>query len=151
MVRLEEVEDEEFVQQGEKDLFEDDDDFTDTDSELSDDDDALLAVSESITDRISALKDIIPPATRRRVHNAFETVSSYGKTGLWFSGKAAWVISTSALLWSIPFALALVEEQQIQEMEKEQKMREMGNELLTPGAQSVVPGQPGQQGAKPAL
>ena len=35
MVRLEEVEDEEFVQQGEKDLFEDDDDFTDTGQLLS--------------------------------------------------------------------------------------------------------------------
>ena len=50
-----------------------------------------------------------------------------------------WVISTSALLLGVPFALALVEEQQYVEMEKEQKVREMGNELLTPGATSSIP------------
>jgi len=68
------------------------------------------------------------------------------KDGLWLGGKGAWIVSTSALLWGIPFALALVEEQQIAEMEKEQKMREMGNELLTADATS---GQPGA--ANPAL
>ena len=44
-------------------------------------------------------------------------------------GKTMWVVSTSALLLGVPFALALVEEQQVVEMEKEQRMREMGNEV----------------------
>ena len=39
------------------------------------------------------------------------------------------MVSTSALLLGVPFALALVEEQQVVEMEKEQRMREMGNEV----------------------
>jgi import receptor subunit TOM22 len=120
-------------------------DLKSLDSELSDDDEAAAPVSESLGDRIAALKDIIPPATRRRIASTYDTVSSYAQTGLWFSGKSAWVISTSALLWGIPFALSLVEEQQYAEMEKEQKMREMGNELLTPGASSTP--QPGQANA----
>ncbi len=108
-----------------------------TDSELSDEDDESASVAiESLGDRIAALRDIIPPATRRRVAGTFSTVSSYVKGGLWFGGKGAWIVSTSALLWGIPFALALVEDQQIAEMEKEQRMRDMANDLLTPGASS---------------
>lgn len=44
-------------------------------------------------------------------------------------GKTLWVLSTSALLLGVPWALAFAEEQQVIEMEKEQKMREMGNEV----------------------
>ena len=40
-----------------------------------------------------------------------------------------WVVSTSALLLGVPYALSIAEEQQVVEMEKEQKMREMGNEV----------------------
>ena len=46
-------------------------------------------------------------------------------------GKTLWVVSTSALLLGVPWALAFSEEQQVIEMEKEQKMREMGNEVST--------------------
>jgi hypothetical protein len=38
-------------------------------------------------------------------------------------------VSTSALLLGVPWALAYVEEQQVVEMEKEMKMREMGGEV----------------------
>ena len=40
-----------------------------------------------------------------------------------------WVVSTSALLLGVPYALSIADEQQMVEMEKEQKMREMGNEV----------------------
>lgn len=40
-----------------------------------------------------------------------------------------WVISTSALILGVPWALAWAEEQQVLEMEKEMKMREMGGEV----------------------
>ena len=46
----------------------------------------------------------------------------------------------------VPYMLALVEEQQIMEMEREQKAREMGNEIMSPGAQAG-----GTQGAKASL
>lgn len=46
-----------------------------------------------------------------------------------FGGKTLFVVSTSALLLGVPWALAFVEEQQVVEMEKEMKMREMGGEV----------------------
>jgi len=129
MVQLEEVEDEEFLEKP----FEDED-FTDTDSSISDDEDTSHPESESLAERISALRDIVPPATRRRITSGTDKATSYVKSGVWFGLKGMWVVSTGLLLIAVPFALALVEEQQIMEMEKEQKMREMGNELITPGA-----------------
>ena len=187
MVKLEEVEDEEFVNThpGEKDFFDDDDDdFTDTgtcsplthsivylllllfraitlyplspvpnptptqtqalhlrpanppasESEVSTDSDAPTAPpSESLTDRLYALQDMVSPSTRRKLSSGFNTTKSYLTSGAWFGGKAVWIITTSMLLWGVPFGIALVEEQQALEMEKEQKMRELGNEVLAGG------------------
>jgi len=147
MVRLEEVQDEEFtrVQEGEKD-FNDDDEFTDTDSEISEDESFVpFTTGETLTDRVIALKDILPPSARRRLTSGFESVKSYSWSGLKLAGKSAWILSTSVLLVGVPYVLALVDEQQVVEMEKEQRMREMGQELLTPGAPAS-----GQQG-RPAL
>ncbi|MCJ1359689.1 MAG: mitochondrial import receptor protein [Icmadophila ericetorum] len=149
MVQLEEVEDEDLAQPqlGKEFTADDDDDFTDTDSEISEDDlpDSSLPLQESLSDRIYALKDILPPSTRRRITTTVSTASSYLKGGLLLGGKTMWVISTSALLIGVPWLLAFAEEQQMVEMEKEQRMREMSNELLTPGATS------GQQQGRPAL
>lgn len=39
------------------------------------------------------------------------------------------MITTSALILGVPWALAWAEEQQVMEMEKEMKMREMGGEV----------------------
>lgn len=63
-----------------------------------------------------------------------------------FGGKALWVVSTSALLLGVPWALAYAEEQQMIEMEREMKMQQQANEVLT------AQGAGAQQGAaKPAL
>lgn len=48
---------------------------------------------------------------------------------LHFSGRTFWIISSSALLLGIPWALAWSEEQQMLEMEKEMKMREVGGDV----------------------
>jgi len=149
MVQLEEVEDDELdqVQPGPSKLSDADDDFTDTDSEISSDDDfPSLAPDETLADRILALKDMIPPTARRRIASTASTITGYVKGGLSLSGKTLWVVSTSALLLGVPWALAFAEEQQVVEMEKEQRMREMGNELLTPGATTL-----GQQQTRPAF
>ena len=50
-------------------------------------------------------------------------------SALSIGGKTLWVISSSALLLGVPWALAWGEEQQVLEMEKEMKMREMGSEV----------------------
>ncbi|KAM3422708.1 hypothetical protein BST61_g193 [Cercospora zeina] len=143
MVKLEEVPDEELYasQQGPKD-DEDEWDTDDAESEVSDvdDDDAY---DESLLDRVYALKDIVPPTYRKSINNVIETSYSWASSAARFSGKSLWVISTSALLLGVPWALAFSEEQQVEEMEREMRMQQSANELLT------QPG--GQTGAKPAL
>lgn len=99
-----------------------------TDSSISTDSVPTLP-SETLSDRFLALRDMVPPSARRRLAYTYDTVKSWGWGGLMLSGKTMWVVSTSALLLGVPFALALVEEQQMAEMEKEQRMREMGNEV----------------------
>ena len=101
------------------------------DSEISTDDEDEIADEETLTDRIIALRDIIPPTTRSYIYNKVDTTASWIKSGLVFSGKGLWVLSTSALLLGVPWALAFAEEQQMVEMEKEMKMRESGQEVCS--------------------
>jgi import receptor subunit TOM22 len=97
-----------------------------TDSEISTDDEDEAPDEETLTDRLLALRDIIPPSTRTYISNTVDTTTGWVKSGLFFSGKTLWVISTSALLLGVPWALAFAEEQQVIEMENEMKMREQG-------------------------
>ncbi|MCJ1304055.1 mitochondrial import receptor protein [Hypocenomyce scalaris] len=132
MVQLEEVEDDELDQAQPGPSKEDDDDFTDTDSSISSSDDLPTLSSaddESLTDRLLALRDMLPPSTRRRIASTASAVTGYVKSGLLYGGKTLWVVSTGALLLGVPFAFAFAEEQQVVEMEKEQRMRDMGNEV----------------------
>ena len=99
------------------------------DSEISTDDEDNIADDETITDRLLALKDIIPPTTRSYISSTVDSTTGWLKSGLIFSGKTLWVISTSALLLGVPWALAFAEEQQMVEMEKEMKMRESGQDV----------------------
>ncbi|KFY00479.1 hypothetical protein O988_03281 [Pseudogymnoascus sp. VKM F-3808] len=135
MVELVEVEDESFET---KQVGPDDEEdyYTDTDSEISsDEDEALPTLDETLADRLLALRDIIPPTTRTTISNIFNTTSGYVTATLGFGGKALFVLSTSALLIGVPYALAFAEEQQIADMESEMRAREVGSELLTaPGS-----------------
>jgi len=148
MVRLEELEDEHFVYKPETTadgalLADDDEDYTDTDSSISDDDiESRTQPDESLFDRISALRDIVPPKTRARITSATSTIFSAANTTVSYGGKGLWVVATSILLLGIPYALALGEEQQYAEEERQRGMMEQG-------AQGMM--QPGQEEAKPAL
>ncbi|CAK4033869.1 related to mitochondrial receptor complex chain MOM22 [Lecanosticta acicola] len=144
MVKLEEVPDEEFEAQQPGPKEDEDEWDTDDDSEISDveDDDDL---DESLLDRVYALKDIVPPTYRKKLYNAASTGYSWASKGLSLSGKTLWVVSTSALLLGVPWALAFSEEQQVQEMEREMRMQQSANELLTAGSDA------GQSNARPAL
>ena len=143
MVKLEEVPDEDFIAQQQGPKIEEEDDW-DTDSE-SDASDISDDYEETFADRIAALADIVPPTYRKKLSSAANTTYDWTTSGLSFSGKALWVISTSALLLGIPWALAFSEEQQMQEMEREMRMQQGANEVLTGGAQA------GEQSARPAL
>jgi import receptor subunit TOM22 len=102
------------------------------DSEISTDDEDEIPDEETLVDRISALRDIIPPTTRSYIASKVETTTSWIWSGTMFAGKTLWVVSTSALLLGVPYALAFAEEQQWVEMEKEMKMRESGAEVCFP-------------------
>lgn len=67
------------------------------------------------------------------MHQQYETTSSAVKTALSFAGRAAWTVSVSALLVGVPFALAFGEDQNFAAMEQEQRMRELGGEVLGGG------------------
>ena len=66
----------------------------------------------------------MPPTYRKKLSSAANTTYDWTASSLSFSGKALWVISTSALLLGIPWALAFSEEQQMQEMEREMRMQQ---------------------------
>lgn len=102
--------------------------LTSADSEVSDveDDEAL---DESLFDRIAALKDIVPPVYRKNLSSATSTGYSWASKALSLGGKTLWVVSTSALLLGVPWALAFGEEQQVQEMEREMQMQRNANEV----------------------
>ena len=88
-----------------------------------------LPEEETLTERLYALADIIPPSTRASIQNLASTVYGYGAKTAAFSGKSAWVICTSALLLGVPWALAFSEEQQVQEMEREMRMQQSAGEV----------------------
>jgi len=101
-------------------------------SEISTDSD-FDPSSETLGYRLYALRDIVAPTTRGWLHARYLLGSRLVRTGLAFLGRAAWTVSVSALLVGIPFALCWAEEQSMIAMEQEQRMREMGGELLTAG------------------
>ncbi|RAO70532.1 uncharacterized protein BHQ10_006544 [Talaromyces amestolkiae] len=161
MVKLTEVEDEHFTTEKPiptKEALlvsdnEDDEDFTDTESEISEVDSTYDPINETLYDRIVALKDIIPPQSRRRITATIAGLSDATKSTFSFSGKALWVISTSAFLLGVPWALAFAEEEQYVQMEREQGMMRGANEMLTPGtnAAAAALGAAGTEQPKAAL
>lgn len=116
------------------------------DSEISDDDGFEPSFDESLADRITALKDIIPPKTRAKLVNAASTSYSAASKSVMFGGKGLWVICTSVLLLGLPYALAFQDEQMVQEEERQRQ-------LMSEGASGLMAaGQEGNAGeAKAAL
>ena len=80
-------------------------------------------------ERIAALRDIIPPQSRHRIASSLSSLTSFTKSTVAFGGKALWILSTSAFLLGVPWALALAEEQQYVQMEREQGMIKGANEV----------------------
>ncbi|KAK5449967.1 mitochondrial import receptor subunit Tom22 [Exophiala xenobiotica] len=150
MVKLEELEDEHFMNKpettsGEALLVDDDEDYTDTDSEISDDG-SEPELDESLLDRLSALRDIVPPKARAKISSVTSSLYSATSTTVNYSGKGLWVLATSILLLGIPYALALGDEQQFIEEEKQRQMMAEGAQGMIQPADQQAGGQ-----AKPAL
>ncbi|CAO3607382.1 unnamed protein product [Mucor hiemalis] len=138
MVKLEEVSAEQYEQV--EVLSEEEDDYSDFSDDNFDDED------ESILDRISALKDIVPLKHRTRISNSVSTLTSWGKTGATFVGKSAWVITTSMFLLVLPLALEIEKEQALVAYEKEAMQQQGTQQMLNSANPYGQPaGQPQQQ------
>ncbi|KAE8234469.1 hypothetical protein CF326_g486 [Tilletia indica] len=116
------------------------------DEEDEEDDDVDDLSKETLADRFSALKDIIPPQTRRSIANTVSTVTNV----VWFGGRIAgtlgWVLTTSALVVGLPYMLALEDESRIMQQEREMPPQGMmGGPALGQPQPGQLPGQPGQQ------
>lgn len=99
------------------------------DEDDDDDDDDSNPLNESLADRVSALKDMIPPRQRARLSTGVTTSARWMRAGFQLGGKTLWVVSTSMLLVVVPWTLACVEEAQMVEMEREMKMQQSANEV----------------------
>ncbi|KAI9796088.1 MAG: mitochondrial import receptor protein [Piccolia ochrophora] len=148
MVKIETVDDEAFTnpQAGPTDDDDNDSDYTDTDSSLSTTSlpskTSASYPDETPLERLLALRDMIPPATRAQIAASVSTASGYVATGLRWGGKGVWALSTSALLIGVPFALAFMDEVAAQEEERAIRMQQGVNDVVAPGA--AVGGQGGQ-------
>ena len=131
MVLVEEVPEESFLNEGERES-----DF-ETDSNASDisDDDDFSPEGETVYDRLVALKDIIPPQTRSTLALNYSAAKSWAAWGLQKSGSLAWIVSTSALL-GLPLALAIEDETRIVQQEKELQAQSQGQQQVSSSADS---------------
>ena len=83
-------------------------------------------VDESILDRISALKDIVPPTTRHSITSKVSKTASFFKRTTKFAGNVIWVVTTSALLIGLPLALILEDEAKVVAQENEMLAQQQG-------------------------
>ncbi|KAF8158326.1 mitochondrial outer membrane translocase complex, subunit Tom22 [Crassisporium funariophilum] len=110
-----------------------------------------VSVDESFFDRVAALKDIVPPATRHNISTRLSRTASFVKRGSKIFGNIVWVLTTSALLVALPLALTLEDEAKFVAQEKEMLEQQQGaQQMLAP---SMYPSQPGSppQGQPKAL
>ena len=83
-------------------------------------------VDESILDRISALKDIVPPSTRHSIASKVSKTASFFKRTTKIAGNVIWVVTTSALLIGLPLALILEDEAKVVAQENEMLAQQQG-------------------------
>ncbi|KAI0301160.1 mitochondrial import receptor subunit Tom22-domain-containing protein [Multifurca ochricompacta] len=83
-------------------------------------------VDESLLDRISALKDIVPPTTRHSIASKVSKTASFFKRTSKFAGNVIWVVTTSALLIGLPLALILEDEAKVVAQENEMLSQQQG-------------------------
>ena len=91
--------------------------------------------SESIVERISALRQIVPASTRYWVSKRAQTAWEAGRTVAVYGGRLVWMASATAMLFGVPYGLCYLEEQQLKAMEQEQMQKMAGDEMLTGGGE----------------
>ncbi|ORZ39280.1 mitochondrial import receptor subunit Tom22-domain-containing protein [Catenaria anguillulae PL171] len=106
----------------------------------SDAESEFSVTDESFIDRLAALADVIPPHVRYSVSSKLASLGSLSKATAFFLGRAAWVLSTTALVMVAPLVYEMEKETHIEILEREQRMREQST-------QQLMGGQPGAPGA----
>lgn len=96
---------------------EEEDEESDSDSEYDDDD--FDPADETILERIEALKDIFTPGQREFFFKSISTVVSGSKSLTLNFGSALWYLATTGMLVGVPLAVAILNETQLTELEKE--------------------------------
>ncbi|ODN79432.1 hypothetical protein L202_03416 [Cryptococcus amylolentus CBS 6039] len=117
---------------------------SETDSIFSDDDD-FNPTDETFYERVTALKDIVPPETRVSLYKQYRSTAEWAWWSVQSAGTLAWWVSTSALLVGLPLALAIEDEARVVAQEKEMQMQSAGQQQLLGSSQQG--GQP--QGVLP--
>ncbi|UZJ51341.1 hypothetical protein CBS101457_000661 [Exobasidium rhododendri] len=147
MPTLEEIQDESVqAMAGEKDDDAWKDEESDIVSEISSDDEdevserGLVTRDETIWQRIAALKDIVPSSTRESIKSKVSTFYNYSTVGVLVGGRLAWVVTTTALLVGLPYALAVEDEMRVTQQERDMISQQQG-------AQSMIGPAPGSQGS----
>lgn len=81
---------------------------------------------ESFYERLSALVDIVPPATRHSISSKFSKTTSFIKTSGRLVGNLVWIVTTSALLVGLPLAMSLEDEAKVVAQEQEMLAQQQG-------------------------
>ncbi|KAI9164620.1 mitochondrial import receptor subunit Tom22 [Blastocladiella emersonii ATCC 22665] len=123
-------------------------DYVSTDYE-SDAESEYSVTDESLLDRVAALRDIVPPELRYAVADKAAALAGFGKATAFFLGRAAWVLSTTAIVMVAPLVFEMEKDNHMELLEREQMMREQSSKQLMGGAPGVGPmvGAPGVVGA----
>ncbi|KAM0745935.1 mitochondrial import translocase, subunit Tom22 [Meredithblackwellia eburnea MCA 4105] len=93
------------------------DDELDNDLELEEDD--FDPSKETLADRLYALRDIVPPSTRKSLRESWHTSKAWATWSANTVGRVAWIVTTSALLVGLPAMLSIEGEAGIVAQEKE--------------------------------
>lgn len=72
---------------------------------------------------------MLSPGTRRRISSTTAQITGLAKNGAWWGGKGLYVLTASVLMVGVPWAMAFVDEQQIMDMERTERAREVAGEV----------------------
>jgi len=132
MVEFEEIKDEHYAGIAEPEENEGPDgDWSDDESSDDEADDETSIATETFSDRISALKDIIPARHRDTIVRTISQAYSYGTVATFIGGKIAYVLITSVLMLGIPYALTLEEDRMFAEQERQYQMSQEMSGVFT--------------------
>ena len=90
--------------------------YSDNEEDIVEEDD--FDINESLTDRVLALRDAIPPQLRDNIASSALYIGDLTRSVARFGGRSLWVITSSSLLLGIPLSLCILSEQQLTEMSK---------------------------------